>query len=114
MHNSEDQEARIQFLLQLRSKGEKSETALLSAYKQKFGLSQKQYQDDSKKVKALIAEYYKADVQSLCEELSMHLWDLYAKSMKLQDYRECRAILKQISDLAISKTDVSQETEGAW
>lgn len=106
--SSEDQaNERVEFLLELRSKGEKSSTVLLSAWKEKYNLSEGQFRVDYGKAKAIIAEYFQKDIEELSHEVSRHLWDLYAKSMKLQDYRECRAILKQITDLAISASTIS-------
>lgn len=106
--SSEDQSnERIEFILEMRSKGEKSSTVLMSAWKERYNLSEGQFRADYSKAKAIIAEYFQKDIEELSNEVSRHLWDLYAKSMKLQDYRECRAILKQITDLAISANAIS-------
>jgi len=106
--SSEDKSSeRVEFILEMRSKGEKSSTVLMSAWKEKYNLSEGQFRADYSKAKAIIAEYFQKDIEELSNEVSRHLWDLYAKSMKLQDYRECRAILKQITDLAISANVIS-------
>ena len=95
-------EARIDFIMSVRAKGEKSTSVIMSGWMEQFpGLSEGQFQKDYQKAKNLIQEYFEKDVDILASEVTCHLWDLYARSLKLQDYRECRAVLKQITDTAL-------------
>lgn len=88
----------VEFIVRLRAKGEKSDAALKSAYKEEFG-STKNYTKDTKDAKTVISEYFQRNIEELANDVALHLWDLYGKNYKLQDYRECRTILKQITDL---------------
>jgi hypothetical protein len=89
---------KITFIISLRIKGEKSKTALKAAYKNQFG-NVTDFANAYKMVNTLLGEYFQKTIEKLAPELSLHYWDLYAKSYKLQDYRECRAILKELRDL---------------
>jgi hypothetical protein len=94
-----------QFVIECRMKGEKSKTRLRKVFMEEFkgrGATAKQFEIIYKKVDEFIAEYFSQEIESLFSEITMHLWDLYNKSYKLQDYRECRAILKAITDLTES------------
>lgn len=86
--------------MQLKARGEKSETALESAYLEKFGKPITSFRKDMDEANRVISEYFSENAEQFRNDVSMHLWDLYAKSYKLQDYRECRALLKQLTDLA--------------
>jgi hypothetical protein len=97
----------VELIVSLRAKGEKSDSAIKAAYKSEIG-SVKNYAKDSKAAKSVIAEYFQKNMEELSADVSMHLWDLYAKNYKLQDYRECRAILKQITDLTQTVGEVAQ------
>jgi hypothetical protein len=91
-------EEHIEFLATLKAKGEKSKSALKAAFKQHFG-SDKEFAAAYKGVNQIFSEYFQKSIEKLAPELALHYWDLYAKSYKLQDYRECRAILKDLRDL---------------
>jgi hypothetical protein len=91
-------EEKIEFLMRLRAKGEKSKKALRAAYKEQFG-KDKDFAAANKEVNNMFAEYFQRNMEELAPELALHYWDLYGKSYKLQDYRECRAILKDLRDL---------------
>lgn len=91
-------EEQIEFLATLKAKGEKSKSALKLAFKQKFG-SDKEFASAYKAVNQIFSEYFQKSIENLAPELALHYWDLYAKSYKLQDYRECRNILKDLRDL---------------
>jgi len=96
----------VVFIIKLRSRGEKSQAAIKAAYKEQFG-NTKQFNADAKSAKEFIAEYFQKNLSLLAEDVSMHLWDLYSKNYKLQDYRECRAILKNIIELGQSVKEES-------
>lgn len=87
-------------MVQLKARGEKSETALKSAYIERFGRPLQVFRKDLEEANRVISEYFTENAEQFRNDVSMHLWDLYAKSYKLQDYRECRALLKQLTDLA--------------
>jgi len=89
----------VEFIVKLRCRGEKSDSAIRSAYKEQFG-NLKEYQADLKQAKSHIKEYFEKNIHELGADIAMHLWDLYSKNYKLQDYRECRTILKQIVDFS--------------
>lgn len=91
-------EEKIDFIFALRAKGEKSKTAIQAGYKKQFG-SAKDFQSAWNSVEEILKEYFQRNIELLAPEMALHYWDLYAKSYKLQDYRECRAILKDIRDL---------------
>lgn len=86
--------------MQLKARGEKSESALKSAYLEKFGKPAASFKKDMEEAKRIIAEYFSENAEEFRNDVSMHLWDLYSKSYKLQDYRECRALLKNLTELA--------------
>lgn len=88
----------VEFIVRLRARGEKSEAALKAAYKEEFG-NTKNYTKDLQEAKTVIAEYFQRNIEELAKDVALHLWDLYGKNYKLQDYRECRTILRQITDL---------------
>lgn len=102
MDAKNSQEERVAYLVQLKARGEKSKTALKSAYLEKFGMPMAAFKKDMDEANRVISEYFSENAEEFRNDVSMHLWDLYAKSYKLQDYRECRALLKQITDLATS------------
>jgi uncharacterized Zn finger protein len=89
---------KIEFITFLRSRGEKSNSALKKAYNDQFNTT-KDFSANLKVVDAMFSEYFKKTIEELAPEISLHYWDLYAKSYKLQDYRECRAILKELREL---------------
>lgn len=91
-------EDKAEFIFTLRAKGEKSKTAIQEQYKRQFG-SIKDFPAAYKMVDGMFAEYFQRNIEQLAPEMALHYWDLYAKSYKLQDYRECRAILKDLRDL---------------
>lgn len=96
---------KAQFIIECRMKGEKSKTRLRKVFMEEFkgkGGTAKQFEIIYTKVDEFISEYFANEIESLFSEVTMHLWDLYNKSYKLQDYRECRTILKAITDLAES------------
>jgi uncharacterized Zn finger protein len=89
---------KIEFITYMRSRGEKSNSALKKAYEEKFNTT-KDFSANLKVVDSMFSEYFKKTIEELAPEIALHYWDLYAKSYKLQDYRECRAILKELRDL---------------
>jgi len=91
---------KIDFIFDLKIKGEKSKTSLKQEYKARFA-SDKDFSKIEKIVDEQLAEYFKNKIEDLAPEIAVHYWDLYAKSYKLQDYRECRAILKDLKDLTL-------------
>lgn len=97
---------KVEFIIRLRARGEKSESAIKAAYKSEFG-NLKTYPQDKAEAKKAIAEYFQKNVEALAEDVALHLWDLYSKNYKLQDYRECRAILKQITDLTATVNETA-------
>jgi hypothetical protein len=105
-------DARIDFIMGCRAKGEKSTSVIMSGWMEQFpGLSEGQFQKDYQKAKGIIQEYFEKDIDILCSEVTKHLWDLYAKSLKLQDYRECRAVLKQITEVALDAIKAKPEAK---
>lgn len=95
-----EREERILYILQLRSKGVKATSDLLRFFASEYPkISKRQFEYDLKKAKDLIAEHFEEDVQFQVAEITKHYWELYSKNLKLQDYRECRAILSELSKL---------------
>lgn len=92
---------KTEFILRCRARGEKSEIRLRKAFKQEFPeTGPKDFNAAQAEANKMIREYFQDNLEELFSEITMHLWELYSKNHKLQDYRECRTILKQISDLA--------------
>lgn len=98
-HSDLEREERIIYILNLRSKGVKGRSDLLQFFTKEFNLSESQFDKDLKIAKEKIKEYFDSDVDFQISEMAKHYWELYSKSMKLQDYRECRNILKDLSAL---------------
>lgn len=99
-HSDLEREERILFLLELRSKGVKATSDLFQFFSGKYpGLTKRQFEYDLAEAKEQIREYYEKDVEFEVSEIAKHLWELYSKSFRLQDYRECRALLREIADL---------------
>lgn len=95
-----EKEERILFLLELRSKGVKSTKDLFRYFSEKYpDLTKRQFEYDLQEAKENIKEYFEKDVEFEVSEIAKHLWELYSKSFRLQDYRECRALLREISEL---------------
>ena len=91
---------RILFLMSIRSKGVKGNKDLFRIFSEKYpDLSYRQFEYDLKKVKDEISEYFEKDRDFEISETVKHLWELYSKSFKLQDYRECRNVLKDLANL---------------
>ena len=99
------------FILKCMSQGEKSKTQLKKAFCEAYKGKEKLFDSAYMEAKKVIAEYFKADIEELVSEITMHLWELYHKSYKLQDYRECRNVLKEIANLAISNAAATGKTE---
>lgn len=106
---------RILFILELRSKGVKGTSDLFRFFAEKYpNLSKRQFEYDLKEAKKIILEYFSNDIKMQVSEIEKHYWELYSKSLKLQDYRECRSILKNISDLKgliTQKNDITTNGE---
>lgn len=104
-------EERIHFIVYCRSKGMKSRGDLLRAFSDKYpDLTERQFDYDYQKARERIREYFESDMDFQRVELTKHLWELYSKSLKLQDYRECRNIIREISELQglkVNKTDLT-------
>lgn len=97
--NMERQE-RILFLLELRSKGVKATSDLFRYFSEKYpDLTKRQFEYDLREAKEKIKEYFEEDVNFEIAEIVKHYWELYSKSLRLQDYRECRVILKQLAEI---------------
>lgn len=93
-------EERILFILECSSKGVKGTSDLFRFFSENWpDLTRRQFEYDLKKAKDRIKEYHADDVDFMISDLTKHLWELYNKSMKIQDYRECRAIIKTISEI---------------
>lgn len=105
---SSDQKAN--FIIEHRLKAVKGKTELRSAYAKEFG-SAVGFEHAYKCAMDIIGEYYNPDTEAGTAEIAMHLWTLYEKSMKLQDYRECRAILMEIHKITILKPPAGKEAE---
>jgi hypothetical protein len=112
-HSDFEREERILFILDLRSKGVKSTSDLFRFFTEKYNdVTKRQFEYDLQKAKALISEYHEKDLEFTVSEISKHLWELYNKNLKIQDYRECRNVLKDYSDLLglkIQKIDITGE-----
>lgn len=99
-HSNLEKEERILFLLDCSSKGIKGTSDLFRFFSSKYpDLTKRQFQYDLKDAKDRIREYHSEDVDFLIVDLVKHLWELYNKSLKIQDYRECRAVIKTISEI---------------
>lgn len=90
----------VNFIIEQRLKAVKGKTELKALYVQEFQNSLT-FEKDYREAEKIIGEYYNRDTIAGTAEIAMHLWTLYDKSYKLQDYRECRNILKQIHDITI-------------
>lgn len=101
---------KVNFIIECRLKAVKGKTELKSLYSQQFPESST-FEKDFKEAEKIIAEYYNRDTVAGTAEIAMHLWTLYDKSYKLQDYRECRNILKQIHDITISKPPAAEQSK---
>jgi hypothetical protein len=98
------------FIIEQRLKAVKGKTELRAAYTKEFG-SAIGFEHAYKCAMDIIGEYYNPDTEAGTAEIAMHLWTLYEKSMKLQDYRECRAILMEIHKITILKPPAGKEAE---
>ncbi len=98
------------FIIEHRLKAVKGKTELRAAYTKEFG-SAIGFEHAYKCAMDIIGEYYNPDTEAGTAEIAMHLWTLYEKSMKLQDYRECRAILMEIHKITILKPPAGKEAE---
>jgi hypothetical protein len=103
---------RVAFLLECMSKGVKGTSDLFRFFSEKWpGLTKRQFEYDLAAAKETILEYHAEDIEFLINDLTRHLWELYNKSLKIQDYRECRSIIKTIAEvtgaLASKKIDVT-------
>jgi hypothetical protein len=98
------------FIIEQRLKAIKGKTELRAAYTKEFG-SAIGFEHAYKCAMDIIGEYYNPDTEAGTAEIAMHLWTLYEKSMKLQDYRECRAILMEIHKITILKPPAGKEAE---
>lgn len=95
-----EKEERVLYLLELRSKGVKGTSDLFRFFSEKYpDLTKRQFEFDLAEAKELIKEYHVEDVEFQVSEIVKHYWELYSKNFKLQDYRECRNILKDIAAL---------------
>lgn len=92
----------VNFIIEHRLKAVKGKTELKRLYAREFPDSIT-FEKDYREAEKIIGEYYNRDTVAGTAEIAMHLWTLYDKSYKLQDYRECRNILKQIHDITISR-----------
>ncbi len=102
---NEEVAERVVFILDCRLQGMKSRTDIFSAFGEKWpDISFSQFELDLAKAQTIIMEYHEKNAENILSELTMHLWELYGKSLKLQDYRECRAVLKTIYDITVGKT----------
>lgn len=99
-HNKIERDERILYLLGLRSKGVKGASDLFRYFSEKYpDLTKRQFEYDLQEAKVLISQYFEKDSEFQVAEIEKHYWELYSKSLKLQDYRECRAILSEVSKL---------------
>lgn len=93
-------EERILFILGLRSKGVKATSDLFRFFSEKYpDLTKRQFEYDLKKAREKITEYFETEAEFEIAEIVKHYWELYNKSLKLQDYRECRNILQEITKI---------------
>lgn len=91
---------RILFLMRCRSQGIKTNSDLLELWLEQWpDLSTSQFYKDMETVKARIMESLENDMNFEASELVRHLWELYNKNLKIQDFRECRAVIAEISKL---------------
>ena len=74
------------FIIEHRLKAVKGKTELRTLYTKEFG-SALGFEHAYKCAMDIIGEYYNPDTEAGTAEIAMHLWTLYEKSMKLQDYR---------------------------
>ena len=99
-HSKIERDERILYILDLRSKGVKGAADLFRFFSEKYpNLTKRQFEYDLKEAKKLISQYFEKDSEFQVAEIEKHYWDLYSKSLKAKDYRECRAILSEISKL---------------
>lgn len=99
-HSDLEKQERILYILELRSKGVKGTSDLFRFFSEKYpDLTKRQFEYDLKEAKELIATDNQETIDFQVSEIDKHLWELYNKSLKLQDYRECRNILKDLSAL---------------
>lgn len=105
---------RITFILDCRRKGEKTTSGLFRFFSEKYpNLTKRQFEYDLRVAKELIREHFETDIDFEISEIVGHYWDLYNKSLKMQDYRECRSILKEVSalkGLVVTKLELKQKT----
>lgn len=97
------------------SKGIKGTSDLLRFFSEKYPkISKRQFEYDLKDARDRIKEYAVSDIEEYTSELLKHLWELYNKSLKIQDYRECRAVIKEIADITGAKaaTKIDHTTGG--
>lgn len=108
-------EERVLFILDLLSKGIKGTSDIFRFFSDEYPeLTKRQFEYDLKKAKDRIKEYFYEEIDDLRNELSKHLWELYNKNLKIQDYRECRNIIKTISELtgADAPKQIDHTTKG--
>ena len=114
-YSSLEKEERVLFLLECHSKGIKGTSDLLRFFAEKYpNIGKRQFEYDLKDAKDRIMEYHAKDVDFIICDLTKSLWELYNKSMKIQDYRECRAVIREISEITGAKaaTKIDHTTAG--
>lgn len=106
-------EERIIFLLSLMSKGIKTHSNLFPFFSDKYpDLTERQFRYDLQKAHERIKEHLTEDAELLTSDLLRHLWELYNKAHKENDIRECRNIIKQISELTGANAAAKVELSG--
>lgn len=98
------------FIIENRLKAVKGKTELKAMFAKQFNTI-RGFDSAYNQAMKIIAEYYNPDTEAGTAEIAMHLWTLYEKSMKLQDYRECRQILSEIHKITILKPPAAKEAE---
>lgn len=114
--NAIEVEERVTFLLDLISKGVVGTSDLFHFFSEKHpDLTKRQFEYDLRKAKEKIKEYITAEQEDITADLIKRLYELYNKSLKIQDYRECRSIVKTIAEItgveAAKKIDHSTKGE---
>lgn len=98
-HSDAERDERIAFLIELHSKGVCGTSDLFRFFSERYPLTRRQFEYDLKKAREQIKEYHADQIEDLSALLVRNLWELYSKNLRVQDYRECRNIIKTISDI---------------
>jgi len=95
----EEYELRIEYITELIMSGIIQRQHLLKNYISKFELKESQFNIDLREARKRIKEVLEVHSEDLKAELVARYNVLFTKNMKIQDYRECRAILDSLAKL---------------